>query len=400
MTACSAPEASDTSSTDGSTSPSSTSTTVPPTISNGSYIRINTVDNASGALQAIEFDVGTLTSVDISGLTVDLACARGYSYRGGLQALRSELLETGCAEISGEESAIPEEQAMQAEAMAAGRGIWRAPASPTAASGGPPVSGGSQGVFESVGAFIAQNWIALTSLAAALLAIPIVDRAIRRRRERRYHLDVYVFLAGTRSAGKTDLWDAWIKRRAIVPAPNSQARPTIETNIRIAQTDSMDGYTLHPRLVDIGGLRSYDVVRQMRAAPATAKRVLVIVAAPRGLEVQGESPVVDQRHMDLQRGYLTFPISLLGNGDERLQPDLVVLFVSKFDLLAPNSPDDSASDSQRAHVRSLFEEEENQLRVRCEETRVPFKFIIGSSRRYWGVTELRDEVALILTEDR
>src|SRR5262249_38812659 len=118
--------------------------------------------------------------------------------------------------------------------------------------------------------------------------------------------------------------------------------------------------------------------------------------APAGLAPAGPSrpspePVdrpktIDSSFVSEQNGFMALPVAELGRRVGRAPVDLVIVFISKFDLVSNALPTQDVA--ARDAMRSLFNDHVQQVEVACRENGVPIKIILGSATKGWGVADL------------
>lgn len=329
-------------------------------------------------------NVGPVTEVDVTGLTVDLECAEQVELSAA-SAVRQGLLNAGCAKIVGSQPTT-EEQAAQTAAQSARLGIW------DTSSGG-----NGESAPESVGHWVSGH----INLVLAILGLPLLAWLARRVRQSWHERRVHIVLAGPPSVGKTDLWTAW-------QHGDAAATPSTPSTRSASSGDKLKPiphgrYTLVPAIVDTPGSQSGQIMEQLRKAPWRAKRILVMVLAPSESDVASGSPI-DSSFVSLQKGYVYHPRALLEQdrhshghlpGSERI--DAVVVFVTKFDLLSDVPATDSAAKAALATVTSMFFEHTAMLAEPCAQQDVPFQLIVGSARCGWGIATLRETVTNVIS---
>jgi predicted GTPase len=161
-------------------------------------------------------------------------------------------------------------------------------------------------------------------------------------------------------------------------------------------------YTLSPVVIDTAGLEPHHSIDEFRAARFRfrwkRKLVLVVVLAPRPENTRASVDAeFDHDYLEEQKGYVTLVDGLTGGRRRRSSPDAVVVFVTKFDLLSQQPPNDSSSDAQRGQIDALFAEHRSRIEKFCKKPNVPVHWIVGSAKRGWGITELRDSIQQIVS---
>lgn len=364
-----------------------TTTAPPPTsaspIETPPYVLANQLSGHT--LTYLTITGATAGSVDISGMSVDLDCARSWTWTTG-ETLRVQLLEEGCAVLTTRTPAKDELTAQQ-QAQAAHLGRW---------ASGPQTSNRSSGShwFTNLLSWAVRNWYSGLGFLIAVLGLSWVARAIDRFRTRGLRWTVEVVLAGPASVGKTGVWHAL--SRKVAPKPSG---PSVGVAKAVAPSPEPYGrYMLQPVYIDTAGSKPGDALDELQKAPRRHKRVLIVVAAPCRQDIRPQGSVFDDNFVAEQRGYLSLPIALVGQADPRLKPDLVVLFLTKFDLLSDHSPEDAASKTAKAEMDDHFREHASRLEAQCDAADVAFLSIIGSGQKKWGISELRDGINDMLAE--
>lgn len=361
---------------------SETSTpSTPSKLSRPPYVQFDALDDP-GKLRVVRVETSKDEIIDVGGLDVDIACARKWQFRGTPDAasIRVDLLELGCAKLT---SATPAEAEKAAEAKGKKdkAGIWSTSAAPPPAPNPAGVGGWSRFVSWTV-----QNWLALLGLLLAIISVPWLAKGIDRWRHR-WRVDV--LLTGLPGAGKTDLWTAWRDNMA----PKADAKPTTAITTSTSLRPVRYGeFTMDPCVVDGAGSDPASMLNSIRRSRRRNRRVIVFVISARRQNTANDV-AYDHEFVVEQRGYANFPRAILGARDKRLRPRLVVLFLTKFDLLSSHDPWDSNSENVRVKAEQTFGEVIRAMRKDCQNAGVPFQFIIGSSKRGWGIQDLRDRVA-------
>ncbi|GAB2509328.1 hypothetical protein [Nocardiopsis aegyptia] len=333
------------------------------------YVEVKNFDLDDNRVSVL--DVGPVEEilVDTSGLEVDPGCARRTSF-SSIEDFRKELLENGCARVSDGNDDDTELQ-LEAKAQENEVGIW------------------SPSIGESIRQFFTPDRvIALTagaiSLIAAIAAIKSIPSIVNRYRERK----IRIVLAGTPGAGKSDLWIAWRKGAA----PLSNSAPSVGEKTANLNPVPYGNYTLYPQVKDIAGSESYRLVDDMVGydpdVKSKDKKVFVYVLSPRPQEKikAGTSPI-DSGYVKEQEGYTNLVTGLVGSSKTR-KIDMLIMFVSKFDLVSENGPQDTSSRQEKLLIEKEFEEHRNLVEKACRKARVDFRFHIGSSQKGWGIDHL------------
>lgn len=336
------------------------------------YAQVDQVNNDKNSMSVIKTTNDTVISVDIEGLSVNASCAHerllGYN-----DNFRTRLLEFGCAKIT---SSNPSQEEVEAQKRArqAHLGVW------------------TQGPWARFLGSLSRNWLTVLSVLLALLGLPWVKRFIDRQRD----VKVRVVLVGIPGAGKTDLWKAWRDGMA----PRSDAKPSIGVRSDQLEPVPFGKLTFSQTTVDTAGSEPWHLIDEMRNNPGRRrKRVMVIVLAPTAQEaVNGQNPI-DSGYIDQQKGFMNLPRAILGGKQMSwYPPDLVVLFVTKFDLLSDHAPRNPKSNEARQSLERQFDDHTRLVSSQCSKHKVPFLRVVGSAKEGWGIDELRDNVRRILAE--
>ncbi|MFI7120756.1 hypothetical protein [Amycolatopsis sp. NPDC049868] len=372
-----------TGSLDRSTAAASETSTpsTPSKLSRPPYVQFDTLDDP-GKLRAVRVETSKDEIIDVAGLDVDIACARKWQFKGtpDSASIRVDLLELGCAKLASA-NPVEAEKAAEAKAKQDKVGFW---STPSAATSTPRPSG--IGTWSRFTDWVAQNWLALLGLLLAIVSVPWLAKGIDRWRHR-WRVDV--LLTGVPGAGKTDLWTAWRDNMA----PKADAKPTTAiTPSNSLRPVRYGDYTMEPCVIDGAGSDPASMLNSIRRSRRRNRRVIVFVVSARRQNT-ATGAAYDHDFVAEQRGYSNFPRAILGAQDKRLRPRLAVLFLTKFDLLSSHGPWDSNSETVRLKAEQTFDEVIRAMRKDCQTAEVPFHFIIGSSKRGWGIQDLRDSVA-------
>lgn len=399
LTAGCARDAASTSPVDPSTtlSPGQPSTTFAPR-SRPPYILVDQFDGDS-RLEVLEITTAADAIVDTTGLEVYVACAREWAYYATVSKIRIKLLTTGCAKVTAANPSA-EESAAQKIAQEQKLGVWQTSGPSSTSTTSPSTQGGSEAPVGSEPSVVAgflgwlgRNWFSILSFLLALLSVTWISKAIDRWRHKR---EVDIILTGLPGAGKTDLWTAWHDDTA----PNSNAKPTVGIKRSTSLPAAPWGeHTLYPTVVDGAGADPAGMLNFIKKVPRRHKRVLIFVVAPCGSNVVVSS-AFDHDYVVEQRGYSSFPRAILGAADKRIKPNLVVIFLTKFDLLSKIPPGDTANSDLRIQIDREFDGLVRSIRSDCKREKIPFQFIVGSAKTGWGVKDLRENVTKILVTSR
>ncbi|MEV0900990.1 GTPase domain-containing protein [Actinoplanes sp. NPDC049802] len=315
---------------------------------------------------------GDPAEVDVSDMRIDPACAF-YYYWSPNGNIRISLLRQGCATLLPGKGTPEEQEAQQ-----------QAPKPSASASAGPAAAGQGEtpsDTWPKVRTWLAGNWLdALGVVLAIGFGITGLGWYVSRRDRRK----VRVLLAGAPSAGKSGLWRAM--KDGTAP---SGLRPSVGRSVP-AKLDPIPfgTYTLYPAVTDTAGSEPWVVLDEMgiRRNRKRQKLVLVVVASP----VSGDNRVstpgdFDDAFIKRQEGYMSLPRGIIGSADKYRRPDLVVFFVSKFDLVSAVAPTDSTATGARQKVTAAFREHARLLDSVCRDKGVPYQFVIGSATEGWGI---------------
>jgi hypothetical protein len=350
------------------------------------YIQVQDQGNDDTSLKVIHYGPVEESSVDVSGLDVDIDCAKSHRFSEGSD-VRIGLLSAGCAEIS-TSTPTDADQAAQAEAQAKKVGRWDD-------SDFAKFMDVLDKARTAIWKWTVENWVAAFGIVSGLIGIIGTFWFLRAF----YNKRIITFLLGPPSVGKTDLWLAW--RNGSAPASNS-IPTTGRSNAQTVLPITFGKYTLSPEVIDAAGSEPHHAFDEFRRARFKArwkrKLLLVMVLSPRPENrVALGGGDVDMSYVDEQRGYVSLVGAVVGGKRKRATPDAVVVFVSKFDLVSDHPPNDSASDSQRAMIEANFAEHRSRIEGFCSKADVPVYWIIGSAKRGWGIPELRESIQRIVS---
>jgi hypothetical protein len=333
---------------------------------------------------------GETVSVDVSDLQVDFDCVDNsvFSAENTPASMRIILIRSGCATLLPDKGTA-DEQAAQAEVRP--EPVPGAVETPTAES--PSSSSGEESglnrLFTTLTAWVSGivNFIVGNYQWIIGILVTIFLGATYQQWHKTKH--VRVILAGAPSAGKTDFWTALSKDSQ----PNSGGEATVGSKSELLAPLEMGKKILYPIAVDAAGGQPERVLDEIRS-PRTIRRwrqklMLVIVVSPLPEDTPLSADPYDELFIQQQIGYLSFPRALVRTKHASKRPHAVILFVSKFDLLSPNPPADTAAEQLNRELRSRFSEHRHLIEGACTEVNVPFEFIVGSAKRGWGVDEAR-----------
>lgn len=237
--------------------------------------------------------------------------------------------------------------------------------------------------------------IALLSLIVGILGLSWVANRINQIILTRYERQIRIVICGATSAGKTDLWIAW-KASA---APRSDSGPTVGFQTSISDPLPYGKFTLLPAITDIAGTEPWLLTRQLRgdgnlsySKSKRIKRILVFVVAPcRQNTIQPENSY-DQSYIAEQKGYAYLPMAIIAGDNTLARPDMVIMFISKFDLISKVGPQDTNGVRARQNTEKVFREHRRLIEAACGRRGTLFTCIVGSAKEGWGIPELRDKV--------
>lgn len=316
---------------------------------------------------------------------IDTSCLLMYRWSATDEdLLRQAILRQGCVSLK-EGAGTDDEQGWQELAADRNLGIWEHASSS-------PTEGSSPSFSTDVGSMaVVSNWIHLAiewgrknpgKTLSFLLAIPGTWWYMRLRYQKR----VRVVLCGPPASGKTDFWTALRMKSA----PDSNATPTTGTQRSHLAEMTLGRYTLHPQAIDTAGSEPWRVIDQSgisRLMRWRNKLVLVVVFSPTRANSKS-SAIWDTPYITEQSGYTSLPSALIGSRKRSLRPDVVICFLSKFDLFSDGSPEDPAAKDQRDRYYLEFARHRAQLEKACRTAKIPFTCITGSSKRSWGIQEV------------
>ncbi|GLY21842.1 GTPase domain-containing protein [Micromonospora sp. NBRC 101691] len=313
---------------------------------------------------------GDPTEVNVSDMRIDPACAFDYYWYPN-RNIRISLLRQGCATLLPGKGTAEEQEAQRL-----------APKPSVSASADPAGPGETPSdTWPKVRAWLADNGL---DALGVVLAIGFGITGFRWYISRRDNRKVRVLLAGAPSAGKSGLWRALKDGTAPSGLTPSVGKSTP------AKLDPIPfgPYTLYPAVTDTAGSEPWLVLDEMgiRRSRKRQKLVLVVVASP----VSGNNRVstpgeFDDAFIERQQGYMSLPRGIIGSADKHRRPDLVIFFVSKFDLVSAVAPADSTATGARQKVTAAFREHAKLLDSVCRDRGVPYQFVIGSATEGWGI---------------
>lgn len=342
----------------------------------GAYVVTTDWSQEGATLKGVSVGAVVAVTVDVSGLDVDLDCARRLAYRK-VEEVRWQLLRQGCAEITGP-AGDEEEKAAQEAAVRDGLGRW------------------DPGLWARTTRWFTEHWQVVKDVfgfVVSILGLGFVTAFIGRMWAKRYEKRIHVVLLGSPGSGKTQLWRKWKDDSA----PFADSRPTVG----VARTPALEPvpygkYTLIPRITDTAGSEPWEIRNQLNQSPRRAKRVLVFVLAPRADNAAGVGAGFDPRYVAEQKGYASVPRAVLGDRRLNRKLDLVIVFGTKFDLLSNSSPEDSSAKGIRDQFDSQFQEHRNLIEGICKKNRIPFVWIVGSAKTGWGVQQIRESIRKVV----
>lgn len=244
--------------------------------------------------------------------------------------------------------------------------------------------------------------IALLSLFVAILGLSWVANRINKIILTKYERQIRIVVCGATSAGKTDLWIAWRDSAA----PRSDSGPTVGSQTSITDPLPYGKFTLIPAITDIAGTEPWLLARKLRgdgklsySKSSRIKRILVFVVAPcRQNTVQPGENSYDQNYIAEQKGYAYLPMAIIAGDDTLARPDMVIMFISKFDLISRVSPQDTNGVGAREYTEKVFWEHRRLIEAACGRRSTLFTCIVGSAKEGWGIRELRDKVREVVND--
>ncbi|WP_431895448.1 GTPase domain-containing protein [Micromonospora haikouensis] len=340
----------------------------------GAYVVTTDWSQEGTSLKGVSVGAVVAVEVDVSGLDVDLDCARKLAYRK-VEEVRWQLLRQGCAEITGPDE-DEDERAAQEAAVRDGLGRW------------------DPGLWARTTRWLKEHWQVVKDVfevVVGILGLGFVTAFIGKMWAKRYEKRIHVVLLGSPGSGKTQLWRKW-KDDSV---PFTDSRPTVG----VARTPDLEPvpygkYTLIPRITDTAGSEPWEIRNQLNQSPRRAKRVLVFVLAPRADDAAGAG--FDSRYVAEQKGYASVPRAVLGDRRLNRKLDLVIVFGTKFDLLSNSPPGDSSAKGIGGQFDSQFQEHRNLIEGVCKKNRIPFVWIVGSARTGWGVQQIRESIRKVV----
>jgi hypothetical protein len=354
----------------------------------------NTLDIAAGT----EYDY----QVDVSGLDVNLACVKNNYVT--VKSARVDILRLGCAKIIGSPRNSAEESA-QAYAQANHLGVWApvSSASATPSSSAPSTVSPTPGTSVRRGPWFGAvfHWLgAHISLVLAILSCPVIIWLVRRFSIFLHKRKVNIIIVGVVAAGKTVLWTRW--RELYDPSPQPSFS-RVEARIEPVE---LRKWTLLPTVIDTPGTQPEHLLSEVlrtrgisRAVRSRTKHVLVQVLSP----CRDDAPrkgadfaVPDTHYVAEQLGYTeSLPLALARQQDPRIKLDMVIMFVTKFDLFSDANPKDSPRAALN-DIELMFKKHQKIMRDACKGSDIPFTWIIGSSKKEWGIEDLKKSINRII----
>ncbi|TMR04991.1 GTPase domain-containing protein [Actinomadura soli] len=337
-------------------------------------------------------------AVDVSGLEVNLACAKEF-YLPDLRTIRTEILKNGCAKIVGS-PLNSAERAAQDEAKRARRGIWGSTPSPSSTTRSQDDGGMDAGALFRWAKEHKLISVPGASLLLAILASPVLWKLGGWLVARLHRKRVRIIIAGVRGAGKTGLWTK-LRREYESVSQLSPTRGKAEASI---EPVLLRKWTILPTVVDTAGAEPWLVLQSMKRSRGIArmverhrtKLVLLCVVAPCPEEELNGGDPFDREYITKQAGYMHLPMALIGQQDQKSRPDLVIMFVTKFDLLSGDEPDENEQASKA--MATAFREHREVIETTCRGAGVRFLWIIGSAKnkKKWGIDRVRTSLAELM----
>jgi len=97
----------------------------------------------------------------------------------------------------------------------------------------------------------------------------------------------------------------------------------------------------------------------------------------------------DKKYINIQLGILNAYLrGGLTSKHNRRKPKILILFISKFDLLSEVKPDDSSAKDATKIIQNLFKEHIDNARFAARQANIEFEVFIGSSIEKWNIDQI------------
>lgn len=313
-----------------------------------------------------------------------------YSSRDPLD-VRHRILSSGRAQLIDEANATESERAAQALAQEGAVGMW----SESDPDPEQETREGGSDQEEAHTLVAAWNWLYDTArrlwglaFAGGFIALA-VSRVIARRHNRTFK----ALIVGSTSAGKTALHEAW--RNPDIPAEKLlRTKPTAQRDKSKHPSPVVYGrYSIYPEVTDSPGSMPGIVLED--TSSLKRRRLMIVVLAPtRANEIaQSENGAIfESEYIAEQRGYVTGLIRGVLTARTTRKPELVVVFLSKFDLYSKYPPDDSRGQAKKKTFEDAFAPHISSLKQDCSKKKIRFGVVVGSAVRRWNIDDLESLV--------
>lgn len=325
---------------------------------------------------------------------------------------KKELLVRGVAQLKFPETAPIDYKAAQQKAKDGQLYIWRVETPPRQITQtqvenqkprGPIPDGTLQGIGNimwKVVAFIvslgAVGWLFLRYVGGSLYKKFWLQRRMR------------LLIIGHKSAGKTGLC-----MRIIDPNVPRQQILDLETTPgkreERCEVIPIGRFEVHPILIDISGSKPSFVWDQFVHISIwdklwhikMSKLVLLLVLSPTmQKENNPANKVLDEKFVYTQLGYVqAFIEGALGTKFTK-KPQLLIIFLNKFDLFSKYPPDDSQSEITARDFGNMFFDHVECVTMAANKANIPYEIVKGSALEGWNCPRIKEIIQRKLYERR
>jgi hypothetical protein len=162
-------------------------------------------------------------------------------------------------------------------------------------------------------------------------------------------------------------------------------------------------YEIYPRIGDTPGTRPDIILDKVYASKLNKvftfrNACLLVLLSPfinNGVENNKVKKYdinkdIDFEFISEQLGYIKGLVKGILRSVKTRKPKVLILFINKFDLISDYPPGDSVSLSLTKVIENVFSKHIQEIKIICDNLRIPCEIVIGSPVKKWNVEETLD----------
>lgn len=255
-----------------------------------------------------------------------------------------------------------------------------------------------EGILSKAKAYLLPLWDRFRTVILLLASLGVLAPiGVRINREMRLKKRMELLFAGDQAAGKTALFER-VRNPNVSRYVLEQLTATEKMHPHKGKPFPVGKYEIFPNLFDSPGSKPALNFKQKKAL--FASRVLVYVLAPSDKPGQDLASREALEYRSRQLGYMKVFLEVMLLADVVIKPKTVCLFINKFDLFSPHSPEDSQARMAVKDAQTMFSEHIKLFQLVAKQAGLKPNFEFGSAFENWNCDKIRIHIEQALDYGR